>query len=127
MEPSREPRPGQNQLEIRPPSRPPQVPLQKEIFYAVKDLALSRAEEEFSSEQSKRVDVAQRIFRQLPKKTREILYRYYVSGQTAEQIAAEFAIASDEFQKIKNQTKARLLDAWNAPNSPVGERDYSAA
>ena len=31
----------QNQLEIRSPSRSPQVPLQKEIFHAVKDLGLA--------------------------------------------------------------------------------------
>ena len=38
LEPPHESRPCQNQLEIRPPSRPPQVPLQMQTFHAVKDL-----------------------------------------------------------------------------------------
>ena len=38
LEPSREPRPGQNQLEIRSQSCSSQVRLQKELFHAVPDL-----------------------------------------------------------------------------------------
>ena len=38
LEPAHEPRPHQDQLEVRPQSRPSQVRLQKEIFQAVKDL-----------------------------------------------------------------------------------------
>ena len=37
LEPPNEPRPSQDQLEIRPQSRPTQVRLQKEIFQAVKN------------------------------------------------------------------------------------------
>ena len=39
LEPPHEPRPHQDQLEVRPQIRPSQVRLQKEIFQAVKDLA----------------------------------------------------------------------------------------
>src|ERR1039457_6952900 len=38
MESPHEPRPHQDQLEVRPQSRPMQIRLQKEFFQAVKDL-----------------------------------------------------------------------------------------
>ena len=38
LESPHEPRPHQDQLEVRPQSRPPQVRLQKKLFQAVKDL-----------------------------------------------------------------------------------------
>lgn len=101
---------------------------EKSLGQLATPLSLTRAAGEFSSEQRKRVDIAQRIFRQLPKRKRIILYRYYNLRQTAEQIAAEFAISLDEFRQIRNEVKTRLLGAWEAPNNPVQEeRDCSAA
>jgi hypothetical protein len=39
MESPDEPHPHPNQLDVRPQGSPAEVPLQKEIFHAVKDLA----------------------------------------------------------------------------------------
>jgi RNA polymerase sigma factor (sigma-70 family) len=52
-------------------------------------------------------DVAMRMLRALPKRDREVLVRFYLQEQTAEQICSELNLTHTQFRLIKSRAKAR--------------------
>ena len=52
-------------------------------------------------------DVAMRVLQSLPKRDREVLVRFYLKEQTAEQICREMDLTDTQFRLIKSRAKAR--------------------
>jgi RNA polymerase sigma-70 factor (ECF subfamily) len=52
-------------------------------------------------------DVAMRVLRGLPKRDRDVLIRFYLQEQTADQICREMKLTETQFRLIKSRAKAR--------------------
>ena len=52
-------------------------------------------------------DVALRMLNSLPKRDREVLVRFYLQEQTAEEICRDLNLTETQFRLIKSRAKAR--------------------
>jgi RNA polymerase sigma-70 factor (ECF subfamily) len=55
-------------------------------------------------------ELAMRLLRSLDKRDREVLERFYVQEQTAEQISREMGLTPTQFRLIKTRAKARFVE-----------------
>lgn len=55
-------------------------------------------------------EVAMRVLRSLPQRDREVLTRFYLQEQAAEQICSELGISETQFRLIKSRAKSRYTE-----------------
>jgi len=60
--------------------------------------------------QQQNQELAMRVLRSLPKRDREVLMRFYLQEETAEQICAEMSLTATQFRLIKTRAKARYTE-----------------
>jgi hypothetical protein len=55
-------------------------------------------------------DIAERILQALSKRDREVLIRYYLDEQSAEEIQTTMGLTATQFRLIKSRAKARFTE-----------------
>jgi RNA polymerase sigma-70 factor (ECF subfamily) len=55
-------------------------------------------------------EVAMRVLRSLPERDRQVLTRFYLNEQTAEQICSDLEITETQFRLIKSRAKSRYTE-----------------
>jgi RNA polymerase sigma-70 factor (ECF subfamily) len=72
---------------------------------AISDL---RPDPERTAIDRQNMELAMRVLQSIPKRDREVLTRFYLNEQAAEQICQDMGLSSNQFRLIKSRAKARF-------------------
>jgi RNA polymerase sigma-70 factor (ECF subfamily) len=80
---------------------------------------------EQSAMQSENKEIATKVLRSIAPRDREILIRFYIDEQTAEQICSEMQLTETQFRLLKSRAKARFgeLGKRKVTRRPVPSRE----
>jgi RNA polymerase sigma factor (sigma-70 family) len=97
---------------------------QVEIETGVRIADLRRNPEELAID-DQRVEIMRQLLRGISNRDREILTRFYLDGQSQEQICSEMGLTSTQFRLLKSRAKARFGELGRrrfGPHEPEGKK-----
>ena len=86
-------------------------------------LAAKQPDPETQAERAQARFIMLKVFRTLSSRDHEVLRRFYLLGQSEEQICRDMSLTGNQFRNLKHRAKQRFVERWN--DSVAQKRDRS--